>query len=161
MTLITVASAALGTPLADDFAQAYRELAAWFPLRHCAAGTGEEVEDLRPGPRRDWWARHGAAITVPVYSLVAWPREKDLSLAIRSTYRSLAAIDPRNDGKVLWRDQLVPGGHLLGFVNADHWTVAVPLAERLPALAFAFPGPVPRAAILEAALGVAAARAAR
>jgi hypothetical protein len=69
-----------------------------------------------------------------------------------STYRSLAEIDPRNDGKLLWFDQVVPGGYLLGYVNADHWTVAIPVAEELPALAPWFPDEVPRTALAEAAI---------
>jgi hypothetical protein len=41
---------------------------------------------------------------------------------------------------------------LLGYVNADHWTVAIPVAEELPALAPWFPDEVPRTALVEAAI---------
>jgi hypothetical protein len=28
-------------------------------------------------------------------------------------------------------DQLIPGGTLLGYVNLDHWDIALPVRERL------------------------------
>jgi hypothetical protein len=68
----------------------------------------------------------------------------------------LAGIDPRNDGKLLWYDQLVPDGYLLGFVDADHWMIALPLAEQLPALSLLFTDDIPRAALVEGALEIAA-----
>ena len=39
-------------------------------------------------------------------------------------------IDPLNDGQLLFIDQLIPGSALLGYVNADHWTVAIPVEEK-------------------------------
>jgi hypothetical protein len=27
-------------------------------------------------------------------------------------------------------DQLIPGSTLLGYINADHWTVAIPVEEK-------------------------------
>lgn len=38
-------------------------------------------------------------------------------------------IEPLNDGQLLYFDQIIPGASLLGYVNADHWTVAVPVEE--------------------------------
>ena len=35
-----------------------------------------------------------------------------------------------NDGQLLFIDQLIPGSALLGYVNADHWTVAIPVEEK-------------------------------
>jgi hypothetical protein len=41
----------------------------------------------------------------------------------------LEKIHPLNDGQLLFVDQLIPGSALLGYINADHWTVAVPVEE--------------------------------
>ena len=51
-----------------------------------------------------------------------------MSLAMRAGQRRLSQIDVRNDGALLPQDQLIPGGVLLGYVNADHWAVALPIA---------------------------------
>jgi hypothetical protein len=40
-------------------------------------------------------------------------------------------MDPRNDGYVLWTDQVIPGATLLGYVNLDHYDIALPVRERL------------------------------
>ena len=38
-------------------------------------------------------------------------------------------IDGRNDSQVIFYDQLIPGSTLLGYLNADHWAVAVAIAR--------------------------------
>jgi hypothetical protein len=53
-----------------------------------------------------------------------------MQLHQRTTYKLLAKIDPLNDGQLLIIDQLIPGSALLGYANADHWTVAVPVEEK-------------------------------
>jgi hypothetical protein len=52
-----------------------------------------------------------------------------MQLHQRVTYKLLEKIHPLNDGQLLFVDQLIPGSALLGYVNADHWTVAVPVEE--------------------------------
>lgn len=47
------------------------------------------------------------------------------------TYDALAAAGARNDGYVAITDQLIPGSTLLGYVNLDHWDIALPVRERL------------------------------
>jgi hypothetical protein len=51
---------------------------------------------------------------------------------------------------------VVPGSHLLGYANADHWTIAIPVANQLPALAPLFRDGVPRSALVEGAIEVVA-----
>jgi hypothetical protein len=159
--IVGVAGAFNGSPLADDLNRFYRSWLAAFPLPRCQRGTGEEIDELRPEVRAAWWQRHGPAIAVPVFSLVAAPRPDQVSPLLRVPYRHLAQIDPRNDGQLLARDQVVPGGSLLGYANADHLAVAVPLRHELPALAFLFQDRVPRTALIEGAIEVIAATAGR
>jgi hypothetical protein len=40
-----------------------------------------------------------------------------------------------NDSQVVFHDALVPGGVLLGYLNADHWAVAMPFNREHPTLA--------------------------
>lgn len=154
--VVSVAGAANGSPLADAYQSAYRDWLAAAPLPGCSRSDGTEILDLRRDVRRDWWARHGADIRVPVFSLVTTPRPDRVSFGLQSAHAKLGEIDPRNDGKVLWYDQLVPGAYLLGFLNADHWAVATPLDENLPLLAFLFRDNLPRLALVEGALAVVA-----
>ena len=46
-----------------------------------------------------------------------------------SGYDMLKKIDPRNDGLLLFSDQVIPGAILLGYVNDDHWEVALPFED--------------------------------
>lgn len=154
--IVSVAGAANGSPLADHLNAAYRDWVAGFPLPGCDPGSGDEIHDLRRDVRLAWWRANRAAIRIPVFALVAAPRPERVSPGARATYDRLAQIDPRNDGKLLAQDQVVPGGYLLGYANADHWAVAIPLDEALPGLSFLFRDGVPRPALVRAAIEVVA-----
>jgi pimeloyl-ACP methyl ester carboxylesterase len=150
--VISLAGASVGSPLADAFQYAYRDLLAGLPISACAGSEGDEILDLRRDLRQQWWSRNASSIMVPIFSLVTTPREDRVSAVLQLPYTKLASIDPRNDGQLLWFDQLVPGGYLLGYVNADHWAVALALSDSLPALSFLFNDDVPRPALVEAAI---------
>jgi hypothetical protein len=152
--VISLAGAARGTPLADEHIESYRRWVAGLPMPGCDAGTGEELLDLSRTRRAQWWAKHGAALPLPVYTLVAAPAPGRISPLLQPNYRTLARTDPRNDGQLLWFDQIAPGSRLLGFINADHWAIANPLSKSLPMLAFLFVDDVPRADIVAAAIDV-------
>jgi len=154
--IVSVAGAVNGSPLADDLTSAYRDLAAGFPLPGCAPGTGAELRDLQRDVRLEWWRLNRHAVTVPVFALVAAPRPDRVSPATRLSYDRLARQDPRNDGKLLAQDQIVPGGYLLGYANADHWAVAIPLAEALPSWSMLYRDNVPRPALVRGAIDVVA-----
>jgi hypothetical protein len=75
-------------------------------------------------------------------------------VALKPSYNKLARIDGRNDGQVLFYDQVIPGSTLLGYVNADHWALAVPIARTHDMLGATFVNhnDFPREALLEALL---------
>lgn len=152
--VISLAGAARGSQLADAHIDAYRRWIAGLPLPGCAPGSGEELLDLSPPRRATWWAQHRDALGFPIYVLVAAPSPQRISPALQPTYRALARTDPRNDGQLLWLDQIAPGSRLLGFVDADHWAIANPLSRSLPLLAFLFIDDVPRAELVAAAIEV-------
>jgi hypothetical protein len=149
--IVGVAGAANGSPLAEELYAMYRDWIAAFPLPGCRAGNGDELRDLQRDVRLAWWRRHRSALTIPVFSLVAAPQEAHVSALLRAPYRRLAQIDPRNDGQLLWDDQIAPGGYLLGYVDADHWRIVMPaLRPAIPMVR----DPVPRATLLTGALEV-------
>lgn len=154
--IISIAGAANGSLVADELYEIYRDWLARFPMPGCERGTGEEVRDLRRDVRLKWWSLNRSAIAVPIFSIVAVPGADRVSPILKPTYEKLAAIDPRNDGEILWYDAVVTRGYLLGYINADHLAIAVPASQQLPALSFLFKDNVPRAALVRAAIEVAA-----
>ena len=72
----------------------------------------------------------------------------EVALLERETIASRAS--GRNDGQLLFHDQIIPGSTLLGYVNADHWAVALALEEEWPILAGHGGAPFPREVLFEA-----------
>ena len=153
--VVAVAGAANGSPLADRMHAVYRAVGAPFPLPGCASGTGEELIDLQPDVRIAWWQRHGESITVPLFALVAAPEPDRVSPATRASYRQLAKVDAQR-WQAVWQDQIPPRSYLLGYVNADHWSIAVPVAAEIPQASFLFRDETPRTALVAGALDVVA-----
>jgi len=154
VAIVSVAGAVNGTPLAEDLENLYRTLGAQLPMPGCDSGTGEEIRDLRRETRLEWWQRNGNAISVPVFSIVAVPRPGHVSPVLSTKHATLAEIDPRNDGQLIWYDAIAPRGNLLGYVNADHWTITIDFRKQLPVIADVFRDDVPRTALVEAAIEV-------
>jgi hypothetical protein len=73
---------------------------------------------------------------------------------LRSSYKKLSKVDARNDSQVLFYDQIIPASTLIGFVNADHWALAVPIARTHSTLGSIFvdQNSFPREALLEAVM---------
>ena len=88
------------------------------------------------------------------YSLVTFPRPERISSVLKSSYRKLASIDTRNDGQVIFYDQVIPGSDLMAYVNADHWALALPIARSHATIGAVFvtENAYPREALLEAVL---------
>ncbi len=151
---VSLAGAVNGSPLAELVPGWIDDLVALLPGTACHMGDGRALADLRPRVRLDALAALPAAPPVPSFSLVAFAPEEEISTLLRPFWAKLAGADPRNDGQMLWYDQIVPGSTLLGYLRGDHLAVGMPVAERMPRLAAgridrnAFP----RAVLLEAVL---------
>lgn len=125
----SIAGSVGGSPLANDFEQDLAEWLRYFPGAECARGDRGAVASLQPAARQKWLVEHSLPQDIPYYSLVTLPEEKRVSWLLRGSYKKLSRIDPRNDGQVLFYDQVIPGSTLVGYLNADHWAVAVPIAR--------------------------------
>jgi hypothetical protein len=132
--VVSVAGAVGGSPHADDLADPLRELLRRIDLPGCNPGDGGGIDSLRRSTRAAWLAanRHRLPGGVRYYSVVAAPGPGRVSAVLRPAYRRLAGLDPRNDSQVLWADAVIPGGTLLGYVDADHWAAALPLVRSAP-----------------------------
>jgi len=128
-------------------------------LRHCPgatcrSGDGGAVERLRPATRQAWLAQNPLPSDVRYYSLATFPQPERISSILKTSYDKLARVDARNDSQVIFYDQLVPGSTLVGYLNADHWAVAVPISRSHPMITsmFVTQNAYPREALLEALL---------
>ena len=152
--VISFAGAVGGSPLADLAPDVAMSIARNLPGVQCDTGDGTALESLRSSVRQRWLASHAIPDIVPVYSIVTLPEPNRISAGLKPGYNLLSDIDARNDGILLFYDQVVPGSTLLGYVNADHWAVATDFSSSQYALVrtIADKTDFPRQALLEAAL---------
>jgi hypothetical protein len=152
--VLSAAGSIRGSALADDAEQYQADMLQHFPGATCGPGDGGGVESLRPATRKAWLAQHPLPGEVHYYSLATFPQPERISSILKSSYKKLARIDARNDSQVIFYDQLVPGSTLVGYLNADHWAVAVPISRTHPMIGsmFVTQNAYPREALLEALL---------
>ena len=152
--VVSVAGAVGGSPLADDATQWEADMFRLWPKAGCDSGDGGAVASLRPEVRKAWLAGNTLPPTIRFYSVVTLPDGDHLSAILKPTYQKLARFDPRNDGQMIYSDQIIPGSTLLGFLNADHWAVAIPVdrTHRVIGSTFVNHNDYPREALLEALL---------
>lgn len=152
--VVTAAGAIGGSPLANDAEQYQADLLRHFPKADCGSGDGGAVASLRPATRKSWLAANPLPREVRFYSLVGFPHPDRISSILKSSYQKLSRVDARNDSQVIFYDAVVPGGTLLGYLNADHWAIAVPIARTHPTVGawYVTQNTYPREALLEAVL---------
>lgn len=152
--VISTAGAVGGSVLANDATQSQAELLSHFPGAQCNPGDGGAVESLRPAIRKAWLAENTLPKDVPYYSLATYPKPERISSVLQSSYDKVSLVDARNDSQLLFYDQVIPGSTLIGYVNADHWAIAVPIARTHPTLGSTLvdKNDYPREALLEAIL---------
>lgn len=130
--VVSVAGAVGGSALAYTASESQLDLMRHVPESTCSKGDDEGLLSLRPDVRRAWLADNPLPQEIPYYSVVTLPLEGQISSVLKSAYNKLARIDPRNDSQVIFYDQVIPGSTLVGYLNADHWAVAVPVSEAHP-----------------------------
>jgi hypothetical protein len=152
--VVSVAGAVGGSPLANAAKESDLGLLKHIPGSECTGGDGHAVESLRPAVRRQWLQDNPLPASIRYYSLVTYPEPGQVSSVLNSTRKKLSAVDPRNDSQVIFYDQVIPGSTLMGYLNADHWAIAVPIAESHPFIGrhFVDKNNYPRQALSEAVL---------
>lgn len=152
--VVSAAGAVGGSPLANDAEQYQANLLQHFPGATCQPGDGGGVQSLRPAVRKAWLAEHPLPAGPRYYSLVTFPQRERISSILTSSYDKLARVDARNDSQMIFYDQLIPGSAIIGYVNADHWALAVPIARTRPTIGamFVTQNAYPREALTEAIL---------
>jgi hypothetical protein len=133
--VVSVAGSVNGSPLVTDASPSMLTLLQYLPGSDCGGGDGGALDSLKPSVRREFARTHALPGTVQYYSVATFARREQISLGLRGAYDELAYFDSRNDSQMLFYDQIIAGGALLGFVNADHWAVALPISRTRPGLA--------------------------
>jgi len=126
---VSIAGSIGGSPLANDAEQDQADLLRHFPGATCGSGDGGAVASLRPGVRKQWLAANPLPEALHYYSLATFPQPERISSILKQSYDKVSRVDARNDSQVIFYDQVVPGSVLVGYLNADHWAVAVPIAR--------------------------------
>ncbi|KFE63324.1 hypothetical protein DB31_2917 [Hyalangium minutum] len=142
--VLSVAGAINGSPLADAPAGASLLLPGKGDPT-CTEGERAALPDLQRAHRLRWLMEHPLPRPPRYFSLGAFSPRSDMAKPLRARAAALARIDPRNDGLTPFFDQMIPGAELLGYANADHWSVVSDSQA---------PGqpPFPREVLIEAAL---------
>jgi hypothetical protein len=152
--VVSTAGAVGGSPLANNAEQSQVELLQHWPGAQCSPGDGGAIESLRPATRKAWLAHNPLPRDLPYYSLVTFPDPERISSVLKPSYNMLSQVDTRNDSQVLFYDQVIPGSALVGYLNADHWALVLPIARshELLGATLVNHNDFPREALLEALL---------
>ncbi|HXI75647.1 MAG TPA: hypothetical protein VNH21_00830 [Steroidobacteraceae bacterium] len=152
--VVSAAGAVGGSLLAEGATESQADMVRHFPGATCGAGDQDAVQSLRIGVRRQWLREHPLPSGIRYYSLVTLPDRERISRILSPSYDKLAKVDARNDSQVIYSDEFIPGSTLLGFVNADHWAIALPINRSHPWVGsmFVSHNDYPREALLEAVL---------
>ena len=152
--VVSLAGAVAGSALANDSTQYQADMLRHFPGATCDSGDGGAVEALRPAIRQAWLEQHPLPKDVRFYSLATFPQPEHISSILEGSWKKLAKLDTRNDSQMIFYDELIPGSTLMGYLDADHWAIAVPVARSHPFIGSVFvtQNAYPREALLEALL---------
>jgi len=152
--VVSAAGAIGGSALANDAEQYQAELLQHFPGASCTPGDAGGVKSLRPATRKEWLARNALPRELRYYSLVTFPQPDRISSILTRSYDKLARIDARNDSQVIFYDQVISGSTLVGYINADHWALTLPVARTHSTIGsmFVTQNAYPREALVEALL---------
>jgi len=154
VAVVSVAGAVGGSPLAENTSQSLLNMLAYIPQSGCETGDDKALESLHTETRQTWLENNTLPDNIHYYSVIAYPEQDKISFGLQPSYSQLEKVDSRNDGQLIFYDQLIPDSTLLAFVNADHWAMSVPVARQhyLNRITFANENDYPREILLEAIL---------
>ena len=153
--VVSYAGAVWGSPLADEADEKQLRWLTMIPGAECEKKDSKALETLKPANRDAWFAEHTLPEHIRYYSVVSFPDPENISNGLQRFHRQLGELkDARNDSQVVFYDQVIPGSTILGFFNADHWAMSVPIARQheVSQAIFADKNDFPREIALEAIL---------
>lgn len=150
--MVSYSGAVNGSVLAEVFPQFLVDVAGF--LGGSDAGDSQGFRSLKPSVQMEWLAKNPLPEHIKYFSLASFTDRDNVSGVLVDGYDRLSNINPRNDGQLIFYDQILPHSTLLGYPNGDHWAVALPFSEKAPTLAGTLVdrNEFPRDAMLEALL---------
>lgn len=134
--LTSVAGVVNGSPLADDASFVLKKLAKILSYEKCPTQDTSGNNDITRENQLNRLFRQKLPKHIQYFSMVAYTEKDNISSIMKSSYKRLALVDPRNDGQVIYYDSVIPGAHLLGYADADHWAIALPFSRHIDSLGF-------------------------
>ena len=153
--VVSYSGAVWGSALAEGANEKQLRWLTRVPGAECEKKDSKALEALMPANRQRWFAEHTLPAHIRYYSVVSFPDPSNISNGLQGSHRKLGQLqDARNDSQLVFYDQVIPGSTLLGFFNADHWAMSVPIARhhRVSQALFADKNAFPREIALEAIL---------
>lgn len=153
--VVSYSGAVWGSALAEEANEKQLRWLTRIPGAECEKRDSKALETLMPANRKQWFAEQTLPAHIHYYSVVSFPDPANISNGLQGSHRKLAQLqDARNDSQLVFYDQVIPGSTLLGFFNADHWAMSVPIARqhKVSQALFADKNSFPREIALEAIL---------
>lgn len=125
--VVSIAGSVSGSRLADRYDSLYEVLFSHLPSSHCEKGDGDVVHSLRTDARQAFLVENTLPQHIRYYSVVAFTTRERMARALVSAWKFLLDDSRRNDGQLDPVHALLPNSSLLGYLNADHWAVAMQL----------------------------------
>ncbi|GMQ77479.1 MAG: hypothetical protein BMS9Abin01_2831 [Gammaproteobacteria bacterium] len=150
--MVSYVGAVNGSPLAEVYPEFLINMS--LALRGSDVGDKAGYRSLKPSVQMPWLASHPAPSDIKYFSFATFTDRENISVILTDGYDRLSQINPKNDGQLIFYDQILPGSTLLGYGNGDHWALAMPFTEKATGFAstFATRNVFPRDAMFEAVL---------
>ena len=126
--MVSYSGAVNGSPLAEVFPELVVDM--FLVIAGGAAGDKGGYNALKPSVQMPWLAGHPPPARIKYFSIASFTDGENVSAVLADGYGRLSQINPRNDGQLIFYDQILPGSTLLGYANGDHWAVALPFTEK-------------------------------
>lgn len=152
--VVSVAGVVSGTPAADRGRGLYDAIFAGLPWPTCGPEDKGGVDSLTRKQRLDSLSTIRLPPHIKYHSLVAVTRSAGINPILAPFHQLLTNDYGPNDGQVLYQDAVIPGSYLLGYLNGDHWAVALPFnrSSSLQALPLKINNAFPREVLIDAIL---------
>ena len=131
--VLSVAGVVLGSPLAENkgvFEKIFKSI-----KTSCRGPDGHGLQSITTMHRQKFLKENNLPKNVKYYSLVGDVSKARTSLMLRP-FRKLLSLhgEIESDAQIPAANAVMPGSSVLGYMNADHWAIAMPFEKNFPLL---------------------------
>lgn len=130
---LSIAGVVLGSPLANN-KSIFEKIFKLFNLK-CQGPDGKGLQSITTSHREQFLKQHQLPKNVKYYSLIGNASKARTSIALRPLRAQLSLLGINtSDAQVPTNNAVMPSSNVLGFMNADHWAIAMPFDISHPIL---------------------------